>query len=334
MANKNINKRNTVKTPAINPAPSAQEASYEQIKYEHKLYFNIVKKRYIWFALSLLVLIPGIISLFIQGLNLGIDFKGGSMYDIKFNQAVTQEQVTKALDSVGIPGQVQLSNGNTEVIIRTSALDEDKRNSLIAALKEDVGTFDTAANFKEDTVGPSIGAELRSRAIKALILATVLILLYVSIRFRFAYAASAVIALLHDVFVTLGIFSIFQWQVDATFIAAVLTVFGYSINDTVVIYDRIRENEKRLKRKDSFDDMVDKSVWQTMGRSVKTVCTVLIALFAIYLLGGESTRVFALAMMIGVFSGAYSSIFVASQVVVEVKKRFGGDNRKKSPVEA
>jgi len=311
--------------------PAAGEATYEDVKRENKLYFNIVKRRLVWFAISLAILVPGIISLFVQGLNLGIDFTGGTMIDIRFNQPVTQANITKALDSVGLTGQVQLSQGDTEALIRTGFLDDAKRDELLAAIQKEAGEFDKK-NMSEDKVGPAIGAELRSGAVKALIVASVLILLYVSFRFRFVYAVSGVIALLHDVFITLGMFSLFQWQVDAAFIAAILTVFGYSINDTVVIYDRIRENEKRLKKKDSFEDMVDKSVWQTMGRSVKTVGTVIIALLAIFILGGDTTKIFALAMLIGVFSGTYSSIFIASQLVVEFKNRFGG--KKKVSAEA
>jgi preprotein translocase SecF subunit len=332
-ANSNVSAASSAKAKVNAPAPAATEASYEDVKHQHRFYFDIVNKRYIWFAISLLIIIPGIVSLFMQGLNLGIDFTGGDLLDIKFNQVVTQEKITQAVESVGLTGQVQMSQGDTEALIRTSFLEDAKRNELLTAIQKDVGSYDQG-NLKEDKVGPSIGAELRSGAIKAVALASVLILLYISVRFRFIYAFSGVIALLHDILVTIGIFSLFQWQIDSTFIAAILTVFGYSINDTVVIYDRIRENEKRMKKKDSFEDMVDKSVWQTMGRSIKTVCTVIIALFCIYFLGGESTKTFALAMMIGVFSGAYSSIFTASQLVVEIRKHFGDNDGKKRPAAA
>ncbi|MGI6449765.1 MAG: protein translocase subunit SecF [Desulfitobacteriia bacterium] len=330
---KKYTEQKTEQKPAEKITPAAGEATYEEVKKEHRLYFNIVKRRYIWFAISLLFLIPGIISLFVQGLNLGIDFKGGSMFDITFNQPVSQSQVSKALDSVGLSGQVQLSEGNTEVLIRTDVLDDEKRDALLSALETEAGEFDRN-NLKEDKVGPAIGAELQSGAVKALVVASILILLYIAFRFRFIFAFSGVVALLHDIFVTLGIFSIFQWEIDAAFIAAILTIFGYSINDTVVIFDRIRENEKRLKKRDSFEEMVDKSVWQTMGRSIKTSVTVLIALLAIFLLGGDSTRIFSLAMIIGVFSGAYSSIFIASQLVIELRNRFGGAGRKNKTVEA
>lgn len=325
--------KNVEKNLEKNVTPAAAEATYEQVKQEHKFYFEIVKKRYIWFAISLMVLIPGIISLFLQGLNFGVDFTGGSMFDLKLNQPATQAQVSQALESVNLKGSVQLSVDGTEVLIRTDVLEDEKRDALLASIEKEAGSFDRK-NLKEDKVGPSIGAELKSGAIKASVLASVLILLYISFRFRFVYAVGGVIALLHDVFVMLGLFSLFQWEVDATFVAAILTILGYSINDTVVIFDRIRENEKRMRKKDSFEEMVDKSIWQTMGRSVKTAGTVIISLLAIFLLGGESTKIFSLAMLIGVFSGAYSSIFVASQFVVEMKTRFGENNKKKKIAEA
>jgi preprotein translocase SecF subunit len=309
--------------------PNAGSVSYEQVQEMHPLYFNIVKKRYWWFALSLLFIIPGIISLFLQGLNLGIDFTGGTMLDITFNKTVTQTAVSDTLKSVGLEGSVQLSNGDTEALIRTVALEEDQRNSLLSALQEQVGDFDKNT-LKEDKVGAAIGKELTQNAFWALLIACGLMIAYISIRFQFVYAISGIIALLHDLLLTVGIFSLFRWQIDSSFIAAILTIFGYSINDTVVIFDRVRENEARMRRGDSYEDMVDKSVWQTMRRSINTVVTVLIALLAVFILGGESTRVFALAMLIGVFSGAYSSIFNASQILVEIKKHFKVPARGKS----
>lgn len=309
----------TVK-PAATQAPNTQGATYEEVQKMHPLYFNIVKKRYWWFAISLLVIIPGVISLFMRGLNLGIDFTGGTMLDITFKNTVTQAAITDTLKSVGLEGTVQLSNGDKEALIRTKALEEDQRNKLLDAIGTKVGAFDKG-NLKEDKVGPAIGKELTNNALLALVIACGLMLLYITIRFQFVYAISGIIALLHDILVTVGIFSLFQWQIDSSFVAAVLTIFGYSINDTVVIFDRIRENEAKMKRTDSYEDMVDKSVWQTMRRSINTVVTVLIALFAVFILGGESTKVFALAMLIGVFSGAYSSIFNASQILVEIKNR-------------
>ena len=294
-------------------------ATYDEVKKIHPLYFNIVKKRYWWFGISLLLIIPGIISLFMQGLNLGIDFKGGTMLDVAFQKAVTQTAITDTMKSVGLDGSVQLSNENTSALIRTEALEEAKRNELLTALQTKVGDYNKE-NLKEDKVGPAMGQELTRNAFLALGIAMGLMIAYISFRFQFVFAISAIIALLHDVLVVVGLFSLFRWQIDASFVAAILTIFGYSINDTVIIFDRIRENEAKMRRTDSYEDMVDKSVWQTMRRSVNTVITVLIALFSVYILGGESTKVFSLAMIIGVFCGAYSSIFIASQILVEIKR--------------
>src|SRR5665647_1791629 len=280
--------------------------TYDEVQKIHPLYFNIVKKRYWWFGISLLIIIPGIISLFMQGLNLGIDFKGGTMFDVTFNKAVTQAAITDTMKSVGLEGPVQLANGNTSALIRTEALEESKRNELLTALQAKVGEYDKTT-LKEDKVGPAMGQELTKNAFYALIIAMGLMIAYITIRFEFVFAISAIIALLHDVLVVVGIFSLFRWEVDSTFVAAILTIFGYSINDTVIIFDRIRENQAKMKRGESYEDMVDKSVWQTMRRSVNTVVTVLIALLSVFIFGGESTRVFSLAMLIGVFSGAYSS---------------------------
>ena len=302
-------------------------ATYDDVQKLHPLYFNIVKKRFWWFAISLLVIIPGMISFFMQGLNLGIDFKGGTMLDVTFTKAVTQSAITDTMKSVGLEGPVQLSNGNTAALIRTEALEEGKRSELLTALQMNVGEYDKK-NLKEDKVGPAMGQELTRNAIYALIIAIGMMIIYITIRFQFVFAISGIIALLHDVLIVVGIFSLFQWEIDSTFVAAILTIVGYSINDTVIIFDRIRENEAKMRRADSYDDMVDKSIWQTMRRSINTVVTVLIALLSVFILGGESTRMFSLAMLIGVFIGAYSSIFIASQILLEVKKHMKRKPRK------
>lgn len=297
---------------------TGHSATYEEVQKLHPFYFNVVKKRYWWFALSLLIVIPGIISFLLQGLNLGIDYKGGTMLDVTFNKAVTQTAISDTLKSVGLEGHVQLSEGDTMALIRTEALEEGKRSELLTALATQVGEYNKAA-LKEDKVGPAMGQELTRNAIYALIIAMGMMIIYITIRFQFVFAVSAILALFHDILVVVGIFSLFQWEIDATFVAAILTIVGYSINDTVIIFDRIRENEPKLKRGDSYQDMVDQSIWQTMRRSINTVVTVLISLLAVFILGGESTRMFSLAMLTGVFCGAYSSIFIASQILLEIK---------------
>lgn len=302
-------------------------ATYDEVQKLHPLYFNIVKKRYWWFAISLLIIIPGIISFVMQGLNLGIDFKGGTMLEVTFKKDVTQAAITDTMKSVGLEGIVQLSNGDTAALIRTEALEESKRNELLTAFESQVGEYDKTS-LKEDKVGPSMGQELTRNAIYALFIAMGMMIIYITIRFQFIFAISGILALFHDVLVVVGIFSLFQWEIDSTFVAAILTIVGYSINDTVIIFDRIRENEAKMKRADAYEDMVDKSIWQTMRRSINTVVTVLIALLSVFVLGGESTRMFSLAMLIGVFTGAYSSIFIASQILLEVKTHMTKKPRK------
>lgn len=309
------------------PTSEIKPGSYEEAK-QHPLYFNIVKKRYWWFALSLVLIALGLISLFTRGLNLGVDFTGGSMYEITFNQPVTQSAITDTLQSVGLEGSVQLT-GDKLALIRTEEFEEEQRNAMLTALETNVGSYDKDT-FREEKVGPAIGQELTSNALLALVVAAILMLIYISFRFQFAYAFSGIAALLHDILITVGLFSIFQWSVDSTFVAAILTIFGFSINDTVVIFDRIRENEPRMKRGESYEDMVDKSIWQTMGRSLKTIPSVLVALLMLLIFGGDSTRTFAIAMTIGVVAGAYSTIFNASQILVEIKLRMKSTRGKKA----
>ena len=171
------------------------------------------------------------------------------MIEMTFKKPVTQAAVTDTMKSVGLGGEVQLSSGNASVLIRTDALQQDKRNELMTALQTKVGEYDKAT-LQESEVGPAMGQELTRNAFWSLLIAMGLMIAYISFRFQFVYAISGIIALLHDVLVVVGIFSLFRWQIDSSFVAAVLTIFGYSINDTVVIFDRIRENEAKMRRGD------------------------------------------------------------------------------------
>jgi len=301
--------------------PAARAATYEEVKAEYKFYFNIVKRRKWWFLISLAIILLGIVSLVLQGLNFGVDFTGGTLINMRFDQPVTQAQVSAALESVGLAGTVQLAPDGQNAIIRTDSLSEEKRSQLLTALG-DVASFDQK-NFQEESVGPAMGKELRFNAILSLSIAAVLMLIYIAFRFQLLFAISGIVALFHDILIVIAFFSIFQWDVNATFVAAVLTVFGYSINDTVVIFDRIRENEGRMKKRDDYEEMVEKSIWQTMRRSINTAITVLIVLLALLIFGGESIKTFTVAMTIGVISGVYSSVFIASPLLLELKKRFG-----------
>jgi len=263
-------------------------------------------------------MIPGIVSLCTRGLNLGIDFTGGSLLHVRFENKVKVEQVRDVLDDYNIGRGLPIQQaGNNEFIIRTRDLSQEESNQLMKGFRSEIGKMEILRNEK---VGPVIGKELTNKALMAVGIACLLMLLYITIRFEFKFGVGAVIALIHDVVIVLGLFSLFQWEVDSVFVAAILTILGYSINDTIVVFDRIRENLK-LKRKESYDVIVDKSILQTLNRSINTVLTVLFCLVALLVLGGATIKTFVVAMLIGVIFGCYSSIFVASPIWYDLKIR-------------
>lgn len=278
--------------------------------------FHFVKHRKIWYVISLLVILPGLFSLITRGLNLGIDFTGGNMIELKMSPSVTTEQVREAVDQLGYGSSRIQQSGNDTYLIRTKELQEEESAKFISNLQAKLQDVQLLRN---ERVGPVIGRELTMNAILALLIASVLMLIYITFRFEFRQGAAAILALLHDVLVVIGVFSLFQIEVDSTFVAAILTIIGYSINDTIVIFDRIRENMKARKKGESLEDLVNISLWQTLARSINTVLTVVFVLLALYFLGGTTVKTFILAMLIGVSSGAYSSIFNASPIWVDLK---------------
>jgi preprotein translocase subunit SecF len=285
--------------------------------------FDIIGKRNWFFLLSALVVIPGLISMATQGFNLGIDFTGGTMLDLKFARPVTVTEIRTVMEAHDLGNStIQLSAANQEqtadkVYIRTKVMEENERTALLKDLRLKLGNFDV---MRIEKVGAVVGSELTKQAIIALLVAWVLMIIYISWRFQFKFAVSGILAILHDILVVLGLFSLFQKEIDASFVAAILTIVGYSINDTIVIFDRIRENLKTFKKTDTFQELVNRSIWQTMTRSVYTVLTVLFATASLYFFGGDTTRNFALALLIGFTSGAYSSIFNASPIWVTWKE--------------
>ena len=279
--------------------------------------FHFIKLRKIWYVFSIAFILPGVISLVLQGLNLGIDFTGGTIMEVRFNKAVEAQEVRQAVDSVGLAGNKSIQqSGDTDYLIRTRALSQDESDKLFKGMQDKLGKVTL---LRTDLVGPVMGKELACKALLALLIASVLMVIYITIRFEFKQGIAAIIALLHDTLVVTGIFSLLQIEVDTAFVAAVLTILGYSINDTIVIFDRIRENTRMQKKGESLEDLVNKSIWQTLARSINTVLTVMFVLLAMYFLGGGTIKTFMLAMLIGVGSGAYSSIFNASPVWVDLK---------------
>ena len=284
---------------------------------------DIVGKRHIWYAVSAILLVPGIIALLVHGLSLGIDFTGGTSWELQFNRPVDSQQVRTILAGHGFNDSVVQTSEDNSILIRMKEL---KEGSPIKAEIEDEfrSQFGDFTELQIETVGPTVGNQIRNRAVLAVILASIGVLLYIAWAFRnteqpVLYGAFAIVAMLHDVLFVLGVFSILGWvadvEIDALFVTAVLTVMGFSVHDTIVVFDRIRENlDRRIAP--TYEETVNFSVAQTVVRSLNTSLTVILTLAALYLFGGESTRWFVFALLIGVAAGTYSSIFNASQLLV------------------
>ena len=287
---------------------------------------TLASKRKLWFLISLLIIIPGLVSLIFSGLKLGIDFTGGTLWEVRFSQPAEAAAIESALLDAGVETAIVQRSGpaaDETFLIRIPEVPEgsERKAELVAALESAVGPF---TELEYSTVGGAVSTQIRNRAIIAVALASIGILLYMAYAFRntqrpLLYGGSALVAMLHDVLIVLGIFSLlgllFNVQIDALFITALLTIIGFSVHDTIVVFDRIRENQARLPD-ESFEEIVDYSLAQTIVRSLNTSLTVIFTLLALVLFGGGSTRLFVLALLIGIISGTYSSIFNASQLLV------------------
>ena len=288
--------------------------------------FDIAGHRRIFFLISLILIIPGFICMGVRGFNFGIDFTGGTIIDLHFEHPVTLADIRTSLAKYDLDNStIQLSGTESGVessenaMIRTVDLEENQRKEVMAALAQDVGPYTV---LREEKVGATIGGELITNAVLALVISWALIILYVAYRFEWRFGVSAVLALVHDIIIVLAVFSLTQRQIDSSFIAALLTIVGYSINDTIVIFDRIRENLKlHFRRGGDVDELVNRSIYQTLTRSLYTVFTVLFTTAALYWFGGETTKDFAFALLIGFASGCYSSIFIASPFWIVLRDR-------------
>lgn len=290
--------------------------------------FSIVKNYKIFFSITIIFLIIGIGSMLVRGFNLGIDFTGGSIMDLSFNRPVTVAEVRDVLKEHNLGNsiiQLESKDGAQSaqgVLIRTVVIDDGVRREVMNDLKGKLGDFQIQ---RVEQVGATIGGELIQQAVMAIVLSWVLMIGYITMRFEFKFAIAAIIALIIDVLVTLSYFSLFHMEMDSSFVAALLTVVGYSINGTIVIFDRIRENLKIHRRSESLSDMIDNSIWQTMTRTCYTVGTSLFAVVAIFLWGGETIRNFSFAMLVGFGSGAYTSIFLAGPLWLFLRGKKAGE---------
>jgi preprotein translocase subunit SecF len=298
---------------------------------------NVIKQQRIWWTISLLIILAGVVativsfSQFQAPLRPGLDFVGGTRLQLELDCSVA-ENCDRPIDSAKVReilSEQDLGDSSIQIIeksglsIRSKTLNVDQRTQLEASLNEKIGKFDPQKT-QIDTVGPTIGRELFIAGMLALIVSFFGILVYLSVRFQFDYAFFAFVALFHDVLVTAGIFSILGLvagvEVDSLFLVSLLTIIGFSVNDTVVIYDRIRDNLVQFPAL-SINETVDNAVNQTLGRSINTTLTTLLPLVAIFFLGGETLKYFALALIVGFIAGAYSSIFIASTLLAWWRNR-------------
>lgn len=302
---------------------------------------NINQSRKLWWAISAVAIVAGLVAMLISWQQIGaplrpsLDFIGGTRLQLERDcrqpnncaQPINITAVREVLAAQGLANSTIQILGQEQqgISIRTSTLDVEQRTQLQDALSQRIGTFDPQST-QIDTVGPTIGRQLLTSGLLALIVSFVGIIIYISLRFQLDFAVFAIVALLHDVLTTIGVFSVLGlvWgvEVDSLFIVALLTITGFSVNDTVVIYDRIREILK-INPNRPISEIVDDAVNQTLARSINTTLTTLLALVAIFLFGGETLKLFALALIIGFICGAYSSIFIASTLLTWWRERNG-----------
>lgn len=292
---------------------------------------DLMGKKWWFFGLSLLIIFPGIVSLFLFGLNLGIDFTGGTLLEYQFERPLDKNEIRQVISGQNVEASTITDTGASSYIIRTKPIDQSK----ITAIKNSLNNkFGSVEEVRIESVGPVIGAETTRNAVVALGLASVMIVIYLALAFRkvpkpassWRFGVAAVVALLHDALLLLGVFSILGhfWavEVDVLFVTALLTVIGFSVHDTIVVFDRIRENlPKHLSKK--FTEVANISITQTLARSLNTSLTVILVLFALLLFGGESMKWFVVALLVGIISGTYSSIFNATALLDLWEEKLG-----------
>ena len=295
-----------------------------------KVNLHIIRNIKYYLSVSIVLVVLSIVVFFAKGLNYGIDFTGGNLFQLKYkDKQITLTEINENLDKLSekLPQvnsnsrKVQISEDGT-VILRVPELKEEDKKEILNSLQE-LGAFNLD---KEDKVGASIGDDLKKSAIYSLGIGAILIVLYITLRFEFSFAIGGILSLLHDIIIAIGFIALMGYEVDTPFIAAILTILGYSINDTIVIYDRIRENLKRRHNKNwTLEDCMDESVNQTAIRSLNTSITTLFSVIALLIFGGASLKTFIMTLLIGILAGTYSSIFIATPIVYILNKRKGNN---------
>lgn len=289
--------------------------------FKQETKFDFMGKRKLALAFSAILIVASIFSLASKGLNFGLDFTGGTLLEVGYPQAVELHDLRAALDKAGYGDAIVQHFGTARDVLVRVAPRKDVSSSeigdtILKILKE--SSNGTATMRRQEYVGPQVGDELRDDGGLAMIIAIGCILVYVMLRFEWRFALGSVAALIHDVLIVLGCFALFQWDFDLTVMAAVLAVIGYSLNDTIVVFDRIRENFRRL-RKGSSQEVVNTSLNQTLSRTMMTSLTTLLVVLAMFFMGGELIHAFSLALIAGILVGTYSSIYVASTTALALK---------------
>lgn len=279
---------------------------------------DFLKRWKLWFVVSGIFLIIALFGIFVRGLNYGIDFTGGTQMDLQFSHAISVTQVRGVLDGQGLAQStvVYIGHGNRQVLVTTPTISEHERGVLLTKMN-------SVASYKEistSRVSSIIGQQTERTALIAVLIATAAIILYIAIRFEMRFAVAGIIALLVDVIVTVGLVALIHVVLTTYFIMAVLTIFGYSMNDRIIVFDRIRENLHKQKKNEPLDEVVNRSLNQVLMRSINTSTTVMMALAALLVFGGATIRDFAVTMLLGVFIGTFTSLFIASPVWVLWRK--------------
>ena len=266
---------------------------------------------------SIILFAVSVLSLSFKGLSLGLDFSGGTLVEVKYEELVELEDIRTVLSENGFD-DIQVVNFGTVQDVLIKVADQDGNSSIGETVFNILQNNNLEGELKRiEFVGPQVGSELRDQGGLGMLVALFMILLYVAFRFQYKFALGAVAALAHDVVIILGLFSLFAWDFDLTVLAALLAVIGYSLNDTIVVSDRIRENF-RIERDTSAEETVNLSINQTLGRTIITSFTTLLVLFALFIFGGELIRGFSLALIIGVLIGTYSSIYVVANILMSL----------------
>lgn len=308
---------------------------------------NLMKYKKIYLIISVIAVLLSVGIWSVKGLNYGVDFTGGTNIRFPLAEKVTSPQVREALNTEELkaldlkmappqPYDYIDSQGRQRygVLVHTRFLNDQEQKMVVSALEKAFGEVGEDMGLEVYGVDPFIGKELLINALKAVIIACLLILVYIAFRFEFKSGVAGVLALIHDTVITVGVFALLQKEIDATFIAALLTIIGYSINDTIVVFDRIRENMRFRKKGQPFDELVNVSILQTMRRSLNTSFTTILAILVLYLVGSPSIKGFCLALIIGLTAGTYSSIFIASPLWVVWKNVEEKSSRRVASVSA